>query len=813
MRAVGMVLRAQLRQHGKSWLALAVLAALAGGLVMAATVTARATAAAFPGFVARYGYDAIVYTARPLPQLARVPQVTQVTPVRVPWVAAVGCASCAAINTSGSLGAFELAPPDLARTVKLVAGRMPDQSDPGEALASSTFADDSGVRVGSVIQILEPTPAQISQVEAQNRPPSPGQLAKVPRRSVRVTGLVVTENEFPAGGGNRYDLFPTRAYAAAYDPHTEVETFYYVRLRHGTADQAAFDSQLRPLGSLGADDLDNDAAAVQRAITPQAVGWWILAGLIALAGLAVLGQAAARQFSTDVDDHDALSALGLRGRQFVLLGLVRAFVIGLAGAAGAVALAAALSPLTPVGEARLAAADPGTVSVDPLVTLVGVPAVVAAVLLLSVWPAIRHARPARPEPLPPAGGLARSVVRAVAAAGVPPSVLIGVRYAFERGRGRTPVPVGSALLGTVLAVTALSATAVFGASLTRLINSPALYGAPYEVKFSNEGTGSGAVLTGPLLDSLRRDPAIDRVTVAAVAEINVNGRHVRAVAVTAARGPALISGVDGRLPRGDQDIMLGAATLRGVRSGTGDQVRVTVNDPVTGAARTTPFRVTGRASFAPSFGTGGFGSGAALTVSALLHAQCPDGGSACLRKARQGLIYSVLVHAVPGPSGAAALARYTSQYGAYLAGPDQPTELINFGESVSFPLLFGVVLSLFGAATLVHLLLVSVRRRRAEAGLLKVLGFVRRQLAAVISWQATAIILVGVVAGVPLGIVAGKVAWRLFATNFGVVPVAVVQAVPLVLLAATALAAANLLAVLPALLAGRARPADLLRAE
>jgi ABC-type antimicrobial peptide transport system permease subunit len=124
-----------------------------------------------------------------------------------------------------------------------------------------------------------------------------------------------------------------------------------------------------------------------------------------------------------------------------------------------------------------------------------------------------------------------------------------------------------------------------------------------------------------------------------------------------------------------------------------------------------------------------------------------------------------------------------------------------------------VALSLFGAATLVHLLLVSVSRRRAEAGLLKVLGFVRRQVAAVTSWQATAIILVGVVAGVPLGIAAGKVAWRLFATNFGVVPVPVVQAVPLVLLAAAALAAANLLAVLPALIAGRARPADLLRSE
>jgi ABC-type lipoprotein release transport system permease subunit len=813
MRAVGMVLRAQLRQHGKSWLALAVLAALVGGLVMAATVTARATAAAFPDFLARYGYDDVVYTARPLPQLAKMPQVTQVTPVHVPWVAAVGCASCDAINTSGSLDAFELAPPDLARTVKLVAGRMPDQSDPGETLASASFADDSGVRVGSVIQILEPTPAQISQAEAQNRAPSPAQLAKVPRHSVRVTGLVITENEFPAGTGGRYDLFPTRAYATAHDAHTQVLTFYDVKLRHGAADQAAFDSRLRPLGSLGYDDLDTDAAAIQRAITPQAVGWWVLAGLIALAGLAVLGQAAARQFSTDVDDHDALSALGLRGRQFVLLGLARAFVVGVAGAAGAVALAAALSPLTPVGEARLATADPGAVSVDPLVTLIGVPAVVAAVLLLSVWPAIRHARPARPEPLPPAGGLARSVLRAVAAAGAPPSVLIGVRYALERGRGRPSIPVGSALLGTVLAVTALSATTVFGASLTWLVHTPALYGVPYDVNFANEGTGSGAVLTGALLHSLQRDPAIDRVTVATEVEINVNGQHVRAVAVTAKRGPALISVVDGRLPRADQDIMLGATTLRSLGAQAGDTIRVTAADPVTGAARTTPFLVTGRASFSPGFGTGGLGTGAALTVNGLLHAQCPDGGSACLRKAQRGLIYSVLVHAVPGPAGAAALARYTTKYGTDVAGQANPIELINFGESVNFPLLFGVALSLFGAATLVHLLLVSVSRRRVEAGLLKVLGFVRRQVAAVVTWQATAVVLVGMAVGVPLGIAAGKVAWRLFASNVGVVPVEVVQAIPLILLAAAALAAANLLAVLPALHAARSRPADLLRAE
>ena len=116
---------------------------------------------------------------------------------------------------------------------------------------------------------------------------------------------------------------------------------------------------------------------------------------------------------------------------------------------------------------------------------------------------------------------------------------------------------------------------------------------------------------------------------------------------------------------------------------------------------------------------------------------------------------------------------------------------------MNFPLLFGGLLALFGAATMVHLLVVSVSRRRAEAGLLKVLGFVRYQVAAVVSWQATAVALVGIVAGVPLGIAAGRVVWRVFATNFGVVPLTVVNVLLIATLAAGVLAAANVLAFFP----------------
>jgi len=263
------------------------------------------------------------------------------------------------------------------------------------------------------------------------------------------------------------------------------------------------------------------------------------------------------------------------------------------------------------------------------------------------------------------------------------------------------------------------------------------------------------VVTGPLLDSLLKDPAIEQITRGAFVEINVNGSHVRTVAVTPPRGPVLLSAVDGRLPGGDRDIMLGAATMRATKARLGGTVRVTITDPA-GRPHEASFRVIGRASL--NAGTGGLGHGAVITTSAFIGAQCPSGGghSACANAVRQGMASTVLVRAAPGPAGSAALARHIRKYPSLTYRPAKPTVLVDFGESVNFPLLLGVALSLFGIATLVHLLLVSVARRRVETGLLKALGFVGRQVAAVVCWQATAVALTGIVIGVPLGHRGGK---------------------------------------------------------
>ncbi len=85
------------------------------------------------------------------------------------------------------------------------------------------------------------------------------------------------------------------------------------------------------------------------------------------------------------------------------------------------------------------------------------------------------------------------------------------------------------------------------------------------------------------------------------------------------------------------------------------------------------------------------------------------------------------------------------------------------------------MLIVFGMTTLVHVLVVSVARRRRETGLLRALGFVRRQIAYSVWWQTTTIALVGLVVGVPVGIAVGRAIWQEFARSLGVLPDVVVR--------------------------------------
>ena len=107
----------------------------------------------------------------------------------------------------------------------------------------------------------------------------------------------------------------------------------------------------------------------------------------------------------------------------------------------------------------------------------------------------------------------------------------------------------------------------------------------------------------------------------------------------------------------------------------------------------------------------------------------------------------------------------------------------------------------------------SVRRRRRELALLKTIGFNRRQLGATVAWQATILATVGLVLGIPAGLLAGRAVWRLVADGLGVSTTTTVPVPALILTALGAFVLVNLIAFFPARAAARTPPAIALRSE
>ena len=481
LAVLSMLFRADFRHRWRSWLYLALLVALVSGLVLAGMAAGRRTASAFPRYLAAYGSDVEAFSFKPIPTIASLPEVEESTSVLIPANGPPACSGCRLLANQ-NFGITGLAPRDLSRQVKLLSGRMPDQSNPAEVLASYTMQRDLGIHLGSHVRIRFASERQRNDVlNGANITP------EGPLYDFKVVGIEASEDEFSATSSTNYGLYTTKAFTRSINDRTVFFHADYVRLRHGAADLPRFQAQARQIGPVGMTDLDTNAAAVNSSIRPQAVGWWILAALTALVGLIVLAQAQGRQASIEEDAYGTLRTLGVSRWQLFLAGMARTAAIGVVGVVGGLLLAYGLSSLAPVGEARLAEPTNGF-SFDTWALLIGGLVLLAAFLVLGAWPALKVAR------APRTGGRSRRqrpsrTVGLLADLGASPSKLIGVRRALQRGGDRSTVPVASALLGSILAVTALCATAVFGSSLTHLITTPALYGQRFDLDISVNSGG------------------------------------------------------------------------------------------------------------------------------------------------------------------------------------------------------------------------------------------------------------------------------------------------------------------------------------
>jgi len=276
--------------------------------------------------------------------------------------------------------------------------------------------------------------------------------------------------------------------------------------------------------------------------------------------------------------------------------------------------------------------------------------------------------------------------------------------------------------------------------------------------------------------------------------------------------PPILSGHD--LTGADQ-IVLGVDTLAQLHKHLGDTVTVS-----SGYGPTHRLTIVGTATM-PTIGSTGeahleMGSGALLSSSIIPEVLInpfndPERGpSAYFVDVRSGVNQAAARRSLERMTGPLS---NTYNFGVVLQSVLHPAEIVNYRSIGTTPAILGGALGAGAVVALGLTLLASVRRRRRDLALLKTLGFTRRQLAVTIAWQSSTSIVLGTAIGIPLGIVAGRWLWDLFAHEINAVPAPAVPVVPIVLIAVGALVLANVVSLWPGRIAARTPSAVLLRAD
>ncbi len=412
---------------------------------------------------------------------------------------------------------------------------------------------------------------------------------------------------------------------------------------------------------------------------------------------------------------------------------------------------------------------------------------------------------------------------------MPVAGVVGVRFALEPGRGRTTVPVRSALVGTVLAVAMVVATLTFASSLHTLVSHPALYGWNWSYTLNPSNDVPPQALT--LLD---RDPDVAVWSGFDYNIAEIDGQAVPVLMARSATEPVSPPVLSGHGLDASNQIVIGAATLAVLHKHVGDTVFVSYGSPLDAPAYIppTPVVVVGTATF-PALGYESLvadhtsmGTGALFSEAVLPPAfqQVVTSRDPTLNGPE--LVFVRLRHGVSPAAGRADMQRiadagdkvfaadpHGQQNNVAVLGVQRPAQIVNYRSIGSTPVILAIGLAGGAVGALGLTLAASVRRRRRDLALLKALGFTQRQLAAAVAWQATVAAVIGVVIGIPLGAVMGRQLWILFAHNLNAVPDPTVPASSLVLVALGAFVFANLVAALPGRGAARTPTALVLRAE
>lgn len=670
----------------------------------------------------------------------------------------------------------------------VLAGRLPDPAAATEIAVTPGFLEANRMHLGSRLQPSLDAPG--------------GKAGPLP--ALTVVGVVrSTRIADAAGAQGRVELTPAfyRAFAAA--AATARETPYlgaYIRLQRGGADLPAFEQALHAIDPGG--DIDVQAAGAQLQRPRDVIGFevrFLLAfGAAALLAAALLlGQAMAREVAATADDVRSLGALGAgRSRQLVLAASGPALA-GLAGIPFGLVASVPASGWFPIGTAAYYEPAPGvlvdlrvlagTLLLAPVLVLAGAWAVAA----LTRW---RRALSRYPQPVTAPRGR-RSPLAALVRRGAPVTATVGARVAWTDGRGGT-----LGLTGVVAGILATAAALAVAAGLGEATTNPARFGAIPGVGAWISDSGSVPPAVQPLLAKAAADPDVRALSTVGWG-ITTAGTGERRVGLDVygdgpLKGTLPIVLTTGRTARSDAEIVLGAESAARVGAAVGSSVRVGSLDLVISGI-----------GFVPESWRNSYASGAWTTQAGwrrLFAGGSGVSGTAAFATFRPGVARTPATRALNARLGLSAADGFQ---------PPAPVQRIaDLRQIRQLPVLFAAFLGLLTVGTLAHVLVVALRRQSGQLALLRALGMTPGQTRTALAWQGALVAVAGAVAGLPLGIAAGRTLWQAVAdaTPVQYAPPALTGAL---LLVPAALLVAWLVLAGPGWWVARARIADVLRAE
>jgi hypothetical protein len=780
--------RIELRRGWRGMLAVALLIAIVVGVVIASIAGARRSRTAFDRYLEAIRSIDIAAFGDPagLDALEGLPMVEEAVPMDLPAIMPRGGGPNDFFPMV--VAADDRVPYELMR-YPLLEGRRPGRDAPLEVALGQRTADRLGVGVGDVV------PVDGFSQEAFDDGGEPDR----PAMELDVVGIVRDPGDI---GARRTDItitFLSPAFRDAHDPG-EIGSLgppgSLITLASGydvedlSAAVGDLGVELEPTVSKRA--MQDQTNPTMRSIATALLVFALIAGV---AGAAAVMQSVARLQAVAASDDRALAAVGItRGSRWARLA-VPGLVSGVIGCAGGLAIALGASRWFPVGLARRAEVDRGLHADGTVFAIGGLLSLLAVGVIVGVAAALRVLRPISIAPR------ARLTMwgRAVSGASAPAPIITGLSFAT----GTAGQPARAGIGGTLLGVLGVVAALVFAASVSRLEDTPELY-----------GWGWDAVIEGADLADLGDTP-IDAEAILGDDDLAAAGNVLTQLGVTLDGTPQFATSVTdvkshlppvmvrGREPVASGEIAVGGDTLKQIGAQIGDEVELSVGE------RSTPVEITGVVALPVPEDGGSSAAGVLVaepTARALdFPARCEEGDS-CSRSVgvvmRDGVDPEVIAERYADP-----------ELGTDVQLPIPPGEIDRLAAVQDLPRFLAVFLAVLAAAAISFATATTVARRRADLAVLRAIGMTRRQVRLVVTTLVVSLTLIGALLGTGAGIVVGRLVWRAVVGSVSLpfspaMPVAMMLLVPL-----AAIAMGEVVASASRTRAGRIPAAIALRAE